>query len=106
MSFFKYFVEENLNKFKKTHEQHSSNQTKNNFNEHLKLNENLKPFCMYSSFDDEQETIFSNEESQNMVERRLKECPSSINLEDICGDNSYKEHIWNERRVFRSSDGK
>lgn len=77
-----------------------------NYDEHLKFNKNQNAIYMYSLSDNEQETMFTNKTSPNLVEPPLKECPSSINLEDICGDYSYNQHVWNERRVFRSSDGK
>lgn len=56
----------------------------------------------------EEETTFGTEnglDQQHHLLPPLKQCPSCTNLEDLCAGNSFKDHLYDERRVFRSSDG-
>lgn len=82
-----------------------------------RTNVNGMPFQNYTNNDfemnhnnenNEQETKFGHESIGRHESHGppLKQCPSCTNLEDLCAGNSYKDHLYDERRVFRSSDGK
>nr|XP_046919178.1 P protein-like [Dermatophagoides farinae] len=120
-------TEENLNQFKMMHEQQSMkkndqiNMNSAIIDNHLfsrnggRTNVNGMPFQNYTNNDiemnhnnenNEQETKFGHESIGRHESHGppLKQCPSCTNLEDLCAGNSYKDHLYDERRVFRSSD--
>ncbi|KAH9421569.1 protein kinase [Dermatophagoides pteronyssinus] len=126
-------TEENLNQFKKMHEKQQPQATRKKSNQiniidnHLfsrnggrtnvtnglsfqnYTNDNDNDIEINPSSVNEDETIFGPEnvvivDQQQQHLPPLKQCPSCTNLEDLCAGNSFKDHLYDERRVFRSSD--